>query len=88
MKHAGPIGASMQRKLETNLAPLVLNIVNESHKHAGHAGNPGGGPDAETHFRRGANRVRGGVEGHGGGGGGENLRSWSADGLPARRLAA
>lgn len=72
-----------QRKLET-LKPAVLNIVNESYKHAGHAGelklqilqvhawhalpaaellltpclcaahpagNPGGGPDAETHFR-------------------------------------
>lgn len=45
-----PIQASMQRKLES-LSPMVLNIVNESHKHAGHAGNPGGGPDAETHFR-------------------------------------
>jgi len=40
----------MQRKLEA-LSPVVLNIVNESYKHAGHAGNPGGGPDAETHFR-------------------------------------
>lgn len=45
-----PIQASMQRKLET-LKPAVLNIVNESYKHAGHAGNPGGGPDAETHFK-------------------------------------
>ena len=25
--------------------------TDESHLHAGHAGNPGGGPDAETHFR-------------------------------------
>jgi stress-induced morphogen len=41
----------MQRKLTEGLSPVVLNIVNESHKHAGHAGNPGGGPDAETHFR-------------------------------------
>lgn len=46
-----PIQASMTRKLESALAPVVLRIINESHKHAGHAGNPGGGPDAETHFR-------------------------------------
>jgi hypothetical protein len=32
-----PIQASMQRKLES-LTPVVLNIVNESHKHAGHSG--------------------------------------------------
>jgi hypothetical protein len=32
-----PIQASMQRKLES-LSPVVLNIVNESHKHAGHSG--------------------------------------------------
>jgi len=49
-----PIQASMQRKLSESLSPVVLNIVNESHKHAGHAGNPGGGPDAETHFRCGS----------------------------------
>lgn len=24
---------------------------NDSHKHAGHAGNPSGAPNAETHFR-------------------------------------
>ena len=30
---------------------MSLNVVNDSHKHAGHAGNPGGEPDAETHFR-------------------------------------
>lgn len=35
-------------KLEAALAPTALTIVNESHLHAGHAGNPGGG---ETHFR-------------------------------------
>jgi BolA protein len=41
----------MQRKIQAGLSPVALSIVNESHKHAGHAGNPGGGPDAETHFR-------------------------------------
>lgn len=40
----------MTSKLET-LQPVVLRIVNDSHKHAGHSGNPGGGPDAETHFQ-------------------------------------
>lgn len=31
--------------------PASLSVENESHKHAGHSGNPGGGPDAETHFK-------------------------------------
>ncbi len=39
------------RKLTEALSPAVLNIVNDSAAHAGHSGNPGGGPDAETHFR-------------------------------------
>jgi hypothetical protein len=43
--------ASSGRKLQDALAPSALNIINDSHKHAGHAGNPGGEPDAETHFR-------------------------------------
>ena len=30
---------------------MSLKVTNDSHKHAGHAGNPGGEPDAETHFR-------------------------------------
>ena len=47
------MAASICRKLEDLLSPSTLDIVNESHKHAGHSGNPGGGPDAETHFRRG-----------------------------------
>jgi len=40
-----------RRKLTAALRPLQLSVANESHLHAGHAGNPGGGPDAETHFR-------------------------------------
>eukprot|EP00232_Nephroselmis_pyriformis_P021876 CAMPEP_0182856014 /NCGR_PEP_ID=MMETSP0034_2-20130328/2189_1 /TAXON_ID=156128 /ORGANISM="Nephroselmis pyriformis, Strain CCMP717" /LENGTH=98 /DNA_ID=CAMNT_0024987049 /DNA_START=113 /DNA_END=410 /DNA_ORIENTATION=- len=28
----------------------MLRIIDESHKHAGHSGNPSGDPDAETHF--------------------------------------
>ncbi len=34
-------------KLSHQLAPLVLEIVNESHRHAGHAGDDGSG---ESHF--------------------------------------
>jgi BolA family transcriptional regulator, general stress-responsive regulator len=39
--------ASMRRKLTDRFAPIELEIVDESHRHAGHAGaRPGG----ETHF--------------------------------------
>jgi stress-induced morphogen len=40
-----------RRKIESALKPVKLTIIDESHKHAGHAGNPGGGADAETHFK-------------------------------------
>ncbi|KAF6255926.1 bola-like protein-domain-containing protein [Scenedesmus sp. NREL 46B-D3] len=46
-----PIATSMQQKLQLALAPVSLKIINESHKHAGHSGNPTGAADAETHFR-------------------------------------
>ena len=39
------------RKLEDALHPSKLQVVNESHLHAGHMGNPDGAADAETHFR-------------------------------------
>lgn len=39
---------SMTRKLETSLAPVVLEVIDESHLHAGHAGWRESG---ETHFR-------------------------------------
>lgn len=42
---------SMQRRIEEKLteafAPAMLEVVNESHRHAGHAGSPGTG---ESHF--------------------------------------
>lgn len=38
-------------KLESALKPVRLDIIDESYKHAGHAGNPSGSPDAETHFK-------------------------------------
>jgi BolA protein len=39
---------SMTRKLETGLAPDMLEVIDESHLHAGHAGWHERG---ETHFR-------------------------------------
>jgi BolA protein len=38
----------IRRKLAESLNPSVLEVVNESHLHAGHAGDNGSG---ETHFR-------------------------------------
>ena len=50
---SGPMQQSIVKKLEEALTPSSLSIVNESHKHAGHAGNPNkdGDKNAETHFR-------------------------------------
>ena len=47
-----PIATAMRRKLQTALEPTVLEIVDESWQHAGHAGNPSTTNDgsAETHF--------------------------------------
>lgn len=36
------------KKLEENLQPLHLEVINESQYHAGHHGSPGSG---ESHFR-------------------------------------
>lgn len=38
----------IRRKLAESLNPSVLEVINESHLHAGHAGDDGSG---ETHFR-------------------------------------
>jgi BolA protein len=45
----------IQGKLSAALAPLTLEVIDDSHKHAGHIGHPGSGhPGAlsstETHF--------------------------------------
>ena len=46
-----PIATAMRRKLQTALQPTVLEIVDESWQHAGHAGNPAkDDASAETHF--------------------------------------
>lgn len=39
---------TIRRKLAESLNPSVLEVINESHLHAGHAGDDGSG---ETHFR-------------------------------------
>lgn len=42
----------MRAKLEAAFAPAALEVVDESHKHAGHILHPGGvEPRGETHFR-------------------------------------
>ena len=41
------IAAAIRQKLTENLAPIRLEIVDESHRHAGHAGFR---PEGETHF--------------------------------------
>ncbi|MGO4721894.1 MULTISPECIES: BolA family protein [unclassified Inquilinus] len=42
------IAESMRRKIEDALAPAQLEIIDDSHRHAGHAGHDGQG---ESHFR-------------------------------------
>lgn len=41
------VAATIRQKLTDNLAPSRLEIVDESHRHAGHAG---ARPEGETHF--------------------------------------
>ena len=41
------VAAAMEKKLTEALSPERLNIVDESHKHAGHAG---ARPSGESHF--------------------------------------
>lgn len=46
-----PPRAAPRSKITAALKPVKLDIIDESHKHAGHAGNPSGNPNAETHFK-------------------------------------
>jgi BolA protein len=41
------VAATIRQKLTDHLAPIRLEIVDESHRHAGHAGVR---PEGETHF--------------------------------------
>jgi BolA protein len=42
-----PVADTIRRKLVARFAPVRLDIVDESHRHAGHAG---ARPEGETHF--------------------------------------
>lgn len=44
----GTVASAITRKLEQALAPEHLTVVDDSHRHAGHAGARDGG---ESHFR-------------------------------------
>ncbi len=44
----GPVGLQMERKLKQRFAPVELNLIDESHHHAGHSG---ARPDGESHFK-------------------------------------
>ena len=50
---AGPVATRIEAKLTAAFRPLELDIVNQSHLHAGHAGAPAhDDPDrAESHFK-------------------------------------
>lgn len=41
-------GARMRAKLEAAFAPATLEVIDESHQHAGHSGSRPGG---QTHYR-------------------------------------
>lgn len=48
---AGPIETIIRKKITDSLHPTVLEIANDSHKHAHHAGMRGSTNTIESHFR-------------------------------------
>jgi BolA protein len=44
----GPVGQRISAKLMQDLSPAALEVIDESHHHAGHSGSR---PDGESHFR-------------------------------------
>jgi len=44
----GPVGQKIMQKLTDAFTPAELEVIDESHKHAGHAG---ARPEGETHFK-------------------------------------
>ena len=44
----GPVGQRISAKLIEAFAPASLQVIDESHHHAGHSGSR---PDGESHFR-------------------------------------
>ena len=43
----GPVHSEIEKRLTAELAPLSLNVINDSASHHGHAGDDGSG---ESHF--------------------------------------
>ncbi len=43
----GPVGQEIERRLKEALNPVHLEVIDESHRHAGHAG---AHPEGESHF--------------------------------------
>ena len=48
MTKLGPVGQKISTKLEKAFQPSMLEVIDESHQHAGHSG---ARPEGETHFR-------------------------------------
>jgi BolA protein len=44
----GPVGTHLKDKLQRVFQPQTLDVIDESHLHAGHAGSH---PNGESHFR-------------------------------------
>ncbi len=44
----GPVGTHIKEKLSQAFRPQTLDVIDESHLHAGHAGSH---PEGESHFR-------------------------------------
>jgi BolA family transcriptional regulator, general stress-responsive regulator len=44
----GPVGLRISAKLRQSFSPAALEVIDESHQHAGHSGSR---PDGESHFR-------------------------------------
>lgn len=43
----GPVHSEIEKRLTAELAPIALNVINDSASHHGHAGDDGSG---ESHF--------------------------------------
>ena len=48
MHSLGPVGQTIFAKLAEGFTPQALEVIDESHHHAGHSG---ARPDGESHFR-------------------------------------
>ncbi len=48
MSNLGPVGRQMEEALKAAFNPQHLEVIDESHRHAGHSG---AHPDGESHFR-------------------------------------